>query len=331
MILYKNLLNNLIKLNFISNFFQILRPKFTILYYHGIKNDIDFDKLSGPNKHLFVKKSEFIEQMNYLEKKKIDVISLDDLHNVNFRPPKHSVILTFDDGYKDNLNIVYPILKEKNFPFIIYLVSKIFIDDPWVWWIETWSQIEKISEILFEGKNIKLNSEFSKTRFFFKLKKKLKFLKIDEQKTLVKKIFNLKKLSHMKSIFLSIKDVEILIKDNLVTIGSHTHEHLSLKKFDKDIVGDQIKKNKNFLEEKFKISVRHFSFPYGQNEDINFYEDQILKRQNFFTGVTTLEYTYKKFNKYYLSRCSIGPYININDFNRKILGVDRFFKKLFFK
>ena len=68
MILYKNLLNNLIKLNFISNFFQILRPKFTILYYHGIKNDIDFDKLSGPNKHLFVKKSEFIEQMNYLEK-----------------------------------------------------------------------------------------------------------------------------------------------------------------------------------------------------------------------------------------------------------------------
>ena len=96
-------------------------------------------------------------------------------------------------------------------------------------------------------------------------------------------------------------------------------------------MGDQIKKNKNFLEEKFKISVRHFSFPYGQNEDINFYEDQILKRQNFFTGVTTLEYTYKKFNKYYLSRCSIGPYININDFNRKILGVDRFFKKLFFK
>ena len=63
MILYKNLLNNLIKLNFISNFFQILRPKFTILYYHGIKNDIDFDKLSGSS----MLKKQIIEGVSEIE------------------------------------------------------------------------------------------------------------------------------------------------------------------------------------------------------------------------------------------------------------------------
>ena len=35
---------------------------------------------------------------------------------------------------------------------------------------------------------------------------------------------------------------------------------------------------------------------------------------------------YKRFNKYYLSRCSIGPYIDIEDFKRKILGVDSLLK-----
>lgn len=331
MILYKNLLNKLIKFNFINELIQKVNTKFTILYYHGIKNDNDFEKLSGPNKHLFVKKTKFIEQMNYLKKKKINVISLDELYRLDFKPLKHSVVLTFDDGYKDNLNIVYPILKEKNYPFTIYLVSKILRENPWVWWIEAWSQLEKIDKIFFEGNTLKLDSEFLKTKFFEKLKKKLKRLTVDDQKKLIREIFSLKELSDMKSIFLNSNDIDILIKDDLVTIGSHTYEHLCLKKFDKDKVDNQIIDSKKFLEEKFKVPIRHFSFPYGQNEDINFYEDQMLKNQNFTTGVTTLEYMYKKFNRYYLSRCSIGPYIDINDFNRKILGVDRFFKKLFFR
>ena len=88
MILYKNLLNKLIKFNFINELIQKVNPKFTILYYHGIKNDNDFEKLSGPNKHLFVKKTKFIEQMNYL-KKKINVIS-DELYRLDFKPLKHS-------------------------------------------------------------------------------------------------------------------------------------------------------------------------------------------------------------------------------------------------
>ena len=54
-------------------------------------------------------------------------------------------------------------------------------------------------------------------------------MNLHEQKDLIKKIFNFKKLSDMQSIFLDKKDIELLINDDLVTIGSHTDDHLSLK------------------------------------------------------------------------------------------------------
>ena len=49
--------------------------------------------MSGPNKHLFIKKSEFIKQMEYLENANYNVISIDDLYNTDFKPPKIQLLL----------------------------------------------------------------------------------------------------------------------------------------------------------------------------------------------------------------------------------------------
>ena len=331
MILYKKILNELIKINFFFNFFQNLNKDFKILYYHGVKNDDEYNRISGPNKHLFVKKSEFIKQMDFLKNNRYNVISIDDLFKSKFKPRKKTIVITFDDGYKDNLEVVYPILKEKNFPFTIYIITTILKNDPWVWWIEAWNQIEKNNAISYDKKIMKLENDNQKKNFFFNLKDKLKKLKIDEQKKLLKEIFDIKTLSNMKSIFLDNKDINFLLTDDLITIGSHTDEHLSLKHFDENIVWKQIEKSKKFLETNFNFPVKHFSFPYGQREDINFKEDLILEKNDYLTGVTTLEYSYKKFNRFYLNRCSIGPYVDIIDFQRKILGIDSFFKKFFFR
>ena len=152
MILIKKILNKLIKLYLVRNIFYKLRDKYTILYYHGIAEDNNFKKLNGPNKHLFVKKSAFIKQMNYLKNNNIDVISIGQLHKLKFKPSRYSVVLTFDDGYKDNIKIAYPILKKNKFPFIIYVVPKILKGETWVWWVELWNLIVKKNEIKINKK-----------------------------------------------------------------------------------------------------------------------------------------------------------------------------------
>ncbi len=172
MILIKKIINKLINIKLIENIFKKLRGNFIILYYHGVLDDHEFEKINGPNKHLFVPKSNFIEQMNFLEKNGINVISIDELYETKFKPSKFSVIISFDDGYKDNLKIVYPILKKKNFPFIIYLVPKLLEEEPWVWWLELWDQLQKRNVIIYDECQMNIDTENLKIKAFMKIKKK---------------------------------------------------------------------------------------------------------------------------------------------------------------
>jgi peptidoglycan/xylan/chitin deacetylase (PgdA/CDA1 family) len=65
--------------------------------------------------------------MEWLHSRGYQVISLEQL--ISFRnekrlPPGRSVIITFDDGYQDNWEIAYRILRDHSFPATIFLVSQ---------------------------------------------------------------------------------------------------------------------------------------------------------------------------------------------------------------
>ena len=44
-------------------------------------------------------------------------------------PPRNAVILTFDDGYRDNFLNAYPLLREFHFPAIIFLITSMIGTD----------------------------------------------------------------------------------------------------------------------------------------------------------------------------------------------------------
>jgi peptidoglycan/xylan/chitin deacetylase (PgdA/CDA1 family) len=80
-----------------------------ILSYHKV-NCIDSDPLT-------VRTEMFLRQLDYLEDKGFNFISPEGLQLDN----RKNVLLTFDDGYKDNYEVVYPILKAKGIPALIFV------------------------------------------------------------------------------------------------------------------------------------------------------------------------------------------------------------------
>lgn len=99
--------------------FSLFYPKkrASILMYHSIdKNSVFFT----------VKPQTFQKQMRYLYEKNYNVISLsglvDFLKTKNEIPGK-TIVLTFDDGYRDNYFNVFPVLKKYNFPATIFLTT----------------------------------------------------------------------------------------------------------------------------------------------------------------------------------------------------------------
>ncbi|GAA0728744.1 polysaccharide deacetylase family protein [Clostridium malenominatum] len=89
-----------------------------VLMYHSI----NYEK----GNELMVPKENFREQMNYLKDNGYTTLTLNELYNffLNNKPvPEKSVVITFDDGYKDNYTNAYPILKEFNFKAVVFVIT----------------------------------------------------------------------------------------------------------------------------------------------------------------------------------------------------------------
>ena len=93
--------------------------KIPVLMYHKVS--------PGKKEKYRISPEKFASQMEYLSKKGYQAISPDDLLEfVKERKvfPEKPVLLTFDDGYKDNFTYAYSILKKYNFKATIFLVTQ---------------------------------------------------------------------------------------------------------------------------------------------------------------------------------------------------------------
>lgn len=89
-----------------------------VLMYHSI----DYEE----GNELRVPKEKFKEQMQYLKDNGYTTLTFNELYGflVNNKPvPEKSVVITFDDGYEDNYQNAYPILKEFGFYATIFVIT----------------------------------------------------------------------------------------------------------------------------------------------------------------------------------------------------------------
>ena len=81
----------------------------SILTYHGLSNE----QAPSENGLYTLTAEQFEVQMAYLSEKKFQTVSLDKV--VDWRSgkplPKRPIVITFDDGFKSDLSVAFPVLK----------------------------------------------------------------------------------------------------------------------------------------------------------------------------------------------------------------------------
>ena len=93
-----------------------MMPGVWVLCYHRI--------VDKPARYTNLQPAEFEAQMQYLADKKFNVVPLKtivDAMQYGEKLPQRTVALTFDDGYKDNYTVAYPILKQHKFPATLFI------------------------------------------------------------------------------------------------------------------------------------------------------------------------------------------------------------------
>jgi peptidoglycan/xylan/chitin deacetylase (PgdA/CDA1 family) len=204
-------------------------------------------------------------------------------------------VVTFDDGYSDNLTHALPVLKKHDVPFTVY-VSTNFPDGKAVLW---WDLLE---DLLLERNTIEIKTGSEHHRFncasmeekedTFEAIRSI-IIGFGERDFLprVEEIFKgLGVDIYSKAVELALRweQVTELAKEPLVTIGAHTVNHYALKELPEDRAVYEVTESKKKIEAHIGKEVDHFAYPYGGPGHMGAKDLDIMKKYGFKTAVTTI-------------------------------------------
>ncbi len=301
-----------------------------IVMYHYVNN---IKKSKYPNLK-GLEFSDFKKQILFF-KKNFNLLSNDqfiEIINSKKLPKKKSILLTFDDGYQDHYQYVYPFLKKHNlsanfYPSIMCIKNKKVLDVNKVHFIlEKEKNKEKILSLIF----LYIKKYLNKTPEQIKINKINLTSRYDDKKTIlikrllqnhiplpfrekiVNKLFgdivNISEKEFSEKLYMNKKHIQELYKNNF-TIGSHGYNHYWWGKLNEDEQEIEIKKSINYLK-KIKVFDKNFSvcFPYGS------YNLQTLNLLNKYKIKFALTTKVGKVNNKNLANVFELPRFDTNDF-----------------
>ena len=216
-------------------------------------------------------------------------LSLNDLYEIFFYKKKlnnNSILITFDDGYKDNFLYAYPILKKYNIPFTIYINSGFINREFYPWWFAISDLVRQKKTIFYNKKKFNVDSRLKKEKFYLFMRRKLINSSKDEIEQYLKNLSeeNQCNLMSKNDLFMSWEEIKELLKYPNFVLGSHTYFHLNLTILDEKRIKEEICKDIIEIEKKTGIKVKHISYPFGL---VNKKVISVTKSLSINTGVST--------------------------------------------
>lgn len=274
-------------------------PELLVLMYHRILPQDDARALCE-EPGMMVTPETFKMHLEQV-KKYFNIISLPDwvsLKETGQTLPKKACVISFDDGWLDNYEFAYPILKELEVPATIFLVAEMIGTEQRFWparlanlmtiiatkypqhWSHqelTWLQPENCYQF---GTTPPSSEEISQ---LIANLKSFTDLEMHERLTHIEKTLSIKNDDTAASL-LNWEQIDEMVASNLITIGSHTCNHIRLND---DIPTEQLQNeiinSKKIIEERIGKSVNTFCYPNGDYCP----ESVALVEQNYAAAVTT--------------------------------------------
>jgi len=263
---YHNIRNKIIHW---SNLLTDPDPKLLILTYHRIVPEIKNNPLKT-----IVPLNVFMKQADAIAKK-FSVISLNEAVN-QIREgrikDKIQVVFTFDDGYRDNYETLFPFLSKKGLPAAFSITTDCVGSDLPLWdWemIMRLSSNENIDEVMAEGYSLKRQAGEAQLSFALRLFEAMRY---SDGRILRSVIDFLRERTPGYDFggdgFMSWAQIKQM-SDAGMDIGAHGVSHRSLGTMPLDEASDEILKSKLLIEANTRRDCYFFAFPFGSKRDYN--------------------------------------------------------------
>lgn len=247
-----------------------------VLLLHGVLPDADTSPFNSTGKFISVERlKSFLRRIGRI----FQFISMDEFLDsiAQGRRLSNVMLITFDDGYANNLEYGLPLLCDMGIPFSVFLTTGL-IDTQKVLWTDLLEfAIFSTSRAAIEpgiiDERIDLEGDRARYVAIAKLKEALKSRSLSQAECAVE---NLCADLEVDKESPRLKDVRFLRSDGIrrmaragVTFGGHTVSHPILSRESRERVRSEVQECKQHIEKLTGQVVRSFAYPNGRRQDYN--------------------------------------------------------------
>jgi peptidoglycan/xylan/chitin deacetylase (PgdA/CDA1 family) len=263
------------KIEKVLNYKKSLR----IVYYHKVNcNDQLFYFQNGMTTTVFE------NQLKYF-KANFKVISLNEalIKSNNGDNLNGYLCITFDDGFSDCYDIIYPLLKQYDIKATFFLIENVINNQDFMWR----NKLILLDNLVNEELKVELIEIFKEefkvidytNNSFFNLSNSWKMA---EKETYANFLWNISKIGSLQEKLDTYKpylnDCQIFeMLNNGQEIGSHSKSHPFCDQLNIEEINEEVIESVNRLNNKFGINVNAFSYPFG-NRAVDNIENYILQK-----------------------------------------------------
>lgn len=306
----------------------------TVLNYHRIADSTQssFDSYK-PN--VSATPNGFVEQLTYV-KKHYNVISVKELtHWLEGRAslPQHSALITFDDGYQDNFENAFPVLRDLGLPAIIFLATDFMSRKAVLFWdiaayCAYYSKRDYVR--MPSGEVLYWEDVNTRDRVLMKWVHAVKHFQLDQKKAAIEALVKDMDVAipegAFNNLYMKWEQVRHML-ENGIEFGAHTISHPILTKISLDQAEHEISGSKKMVEDEIGRQVDGFAYPNGGAADFSPQIVDFVRKSGYKVAFTLMpgptSRTVARKNPFEIRRVYIGRSDTLPRFAAKLAGAEK--------
>jgi peptidoglycan/xylan/chitin deacetylase (PgdA/CDA1 family) len=237
---------------------------------------------------------QFDQQLSWL-KRRFAVASLEESQALVEQPSglRHShLLITFDDGYLDNYEVAFPILRSHGLPAAFFLPTSFIGTDRLPWWdrIAWILRQSRRHEILLEYPqklNLELGEGIARETAILRILKLYKSPAVTDQPRFLADLERacdaaLPQTAHQR-VFMNWDEAATMLRSGM-GFGSHTHSHELLAKQSAEQQEEELLRSREILRSRLSIPADALAYPVGGRNSFSDITRQILAKTGYRTA-----------------------------------------------
>lgn len=180
-------------------------------------------------------------------------------------PLAHEIVLTFDDGLRNNLTVVYPLLRQLQVPATMFVCPGLVESGAWLWNHEMRCRMQTLAAPELAELRMKLLAPGTSVDAIVEWMKTLRLPQRLMAETTIRQATAGFQPTATQSEAFDIMNWEDLrsLDRNLITVGSHTLSHPILTTLSGEEIESEILESRTCLEQRLERKVDFFCYPNG--------------------------------------------------------------------